>query len=621
MKNRKILSAFIAVSIVGFLPLFVMGQPSQGTPSQRSSPVDGPYHTTPDWISSNPSYSTGAEFADINNDGWLDLVISDGNDMAMGHVNVYLNNGDGALSSTANWQSADVGYNGHLDVADVNGDGWLDVAVAYLGSGSSTGHVARVYLNNHGTLSSQANWSATLIGHAFVVDFGDMNNDGRPDLAVATGDSYSGVHYHTLVYRNIGGTLESTPSWQSSDQDIMESVHWVDADTDGWLDLAGVASYAQTRVYRNLGGVLETTASWFTSDSANQFGNLMTSGDVNADGLRDLFTADNTQQGGSGLIKQYSGLPSGFFATTHSWSHYVGYGSAVELADVNWDNKLDLATGGWWTNTWIFLNNGTGLPTSSSWTSGGTSVVEKIVFGNVGPTRDDYTVTETFDAGSRLFYLKNRNIQRIDSVKVDGVTLDFSQYMYSRDQGFVTVGVVPASSVQIKYTFSKSLDMGVSNWDLTIGNYLYYNQIHVEYIPDLKCTGSLSWSNIKPGATVEGSFTVANIGDELSFLNWKVDSYPTWGTWTFTPSSGTNLTPDAGALTVHVSMVAPDEPKSQFSGQIKIINIDNVSDYEIIPVSLATPVLEPTFHYLLLQKALSLHPFQNILQWIMQTRR
>ena len=67
-----------------------------------------------------------------------------------------------------------------------------------------------------------------------------------------------------------------------------------------------------------------------------------------------------------------------------------------------------------------------------------------------------------------------------------------------------------------------------------------------QHLPDLECNGSLSWSNIKPGATVHGSFQVMNIGDNDSLLNWTVNNTPTWGTWTFTPSSGESLTPSTG---------------------------------------------------------------------------
>jgi len=281
--------------------------------------IDIPYSQTPDWISDDPHYSTGGELADFNNDGWLDLIVSDGNDMGMGHVKVYYNNGNGNLSKTAGWQSDDIGYNGHLDVADVNGDGLPDVAVSYLGNSNSKGPIARLYLNNDGELSLLPDWNANIIGNAFGVDFGDMNNDGRPDLAVATGWSYDGYYYPKYVYLNDNGELESTPSWISDDTYCYQGVLWVDADNDGWLDLAGIGTGVETQIYKNLGGMLETTASWHTTDSSNQDGIMLAAGDVDGDGLRDLFTTDNTQLGGSGFFKQYSGLDTGFFETTYSW--------------------------------------------------------------------------------------------------------------------------------------------------------------------------------------------------------------------------------------------------------------------------------------------------------------
>ena len=559
----------------------------------KNTSTDPPYSPIPDWVSNDPHYSTGAALADINNDGWFDLVVSDGNDMQKGHLKVYYNDGNGSLSKTADWQSSDVGYNGHLDVADVNGDGWLDVAVAYLGTGSSFGPVARVYLNNNGVLSSLPNWNADLIGNAFGVAFGDVNNDGRPDLAVATGWSYTPQHnYHNLVYLNIGGNLESSPSWQSSDTNTYMGAHWVDADNDGWLDLAYIGYKKQTQIYRNLGGTLETTASWQTTDSLNQDGIMLTSGDVNSDEKKDLFATDNTQLGGSGLFKQYDGLSQGFFETTFSWNYYGNMGSAVALADVNYDNKLDLATGGWWDYTRIFLNDGTGLPTTPSWTSAGTSVIEKIVFGNVGPTFDEYNLNEVFtpNGNQRLFYLSNQNIQKINSVKVDGVTLDFSEYTYSREHAWVTIGITPTSAVEINYNFSKSLDMVITNWDSNIGNYLYYNKLNMVLTPDLESHGSLSWSNVKPGSTVKGEFEVLNVGDKFSQLNWEISDYPDWGIWTIKPLNGYGLTPEQEAVVVNVTVIAPKEPKTQYNGSIKIVNIDNPQDYEIISVTLATPV-------------------------------
>jgi hypothetical protein len=448
------------------------------------------YPLLPDWESLNPHYSTGAALVDLDRDGWLDLVVADGNDIQVGRLNVYYNDGAGALPLTASWQSSDLAYNGHLDVADVNGDGWLDVAVAILVN--EGGPAAKLYLTSMGTLSSTPAWTSAEAAPAFGVAFGDVDNDGRPDLAVATGWAYGTPHLdHNYVYRNVGGMLESSASWQSDDTYDHQGALWTDADDDGWLDLVMIASRAETRVYRNLGGVLETTASWETSDSLNQDGIMVAVGDVTGDGRRDLFATDNTQLGGSGRFKQYTGLAGGMFSTSYSWNYYEGYGSALALADVNADGQLDLATGAWWDLTRIFLNTGLGLSPVPSWDSAATSVVEKIVFGDVDPACGvELAFTEQFpaDAGRQLFYLPHQPVQGVVTVRRDGVDLEPDEYTYSREAGWVSVGLAPATALEVDYTYSHALDLAISNWDGSIGNFLYYN-LHFDdcndnHVPD-----------------------------------------------------------------------------------------------------------------------------------------
>jgi len=108
-------------------------------------------------------------------------------------------------------------------------------------------------------------------------------------------------------------------------------------------------------------------------------------------------------------------------------------------------------------------------------------------------------------------------------------------------------------------------------------------------VPDLECSGSLSWTNIVPGATVTDSFTVENIGDPGSMLDWEIESYPEWGTWTFDPENGDDLTPEDDPITVNVEVVAPNQQNSDFTGEVKVVNTYNSSDFDIIPVSLTTP--------------------------------
>ena len=435
------------------------------------------YNANPDWISSDTLVGTGAALVDLNLDGWVDLVVANGNDMAQQRVTVYYNNGDGTLPTTPDWESFDQRYNGHLDVADVNQDGWPDVAVAVLGSGSSRTRAAKLYLNNNGTLSSSPDWRSLETANAFGCDFGDVNNDGWPDLAVATGWSYAPQGYFkNYVYLNNNGTLSETASWQSDDTYHYQGVLWLDADDDGWLDLLGVAGRTDSRIYRNLGGVLETTASWATTDSPNQDGIMAVCADMDGDGIRDLIQTDNTQLGGTGRHRQYNGLAGGFFETTYDWSYYDGYGSAVALADLDNDGVLDLMTGGWWLPTRMFLNTGVGLPTSPNWTSARTSVIEKICFADID--KDGLQqMSETFvgDGQRRLFYFDRLPIQEILAIYIDGMETD-AVYTYSRDGGWITVSEAPQTSLRVDYLYSTRLDMAVSNWDNNVGNYIYYHQ-------------------------------------------------------------------------------------------------------------------------------------------------
>jgi hypothetical protein len=116
--------------------------------------------------------------------------------------------------------------------------------------------------------------------------------------------------------------------------------------------------------------------------------------------------------------------------------------------------------------------------------------------------------------------------------------------------------------------------------------------------PNLECSGSLSWANIKPGATASGNFQVQNLGDNSSLLNWTINkSSITWGTWSYTPESGENLTPGEGKITVQVSVVAPNEPESEFDGYVRVENINDPTDYELIPVTLKTPVNLQIYQY------------------------
>ncbi len=107
--------------------------------------------------------------------------------------------------------------------------------------------------------------------------------------------------------------------------------------------------------------------------------------------------------------------------------------------------------------------------------------------------------------------------------------------------------------------------------------------------PDLECEGELSWAKVKPGATVMGNFTVQNIGEPDSGLDWMVVEWPSWGEWTFTPESGTGLKPEDGTINIVVNVVAPKD-REEYNGTIKIVNTHDPGDFDTITVYMKTPV-------------------------------
>jgi hypothetical protein len=126
--------------------------------------------------------------------------------------------------------------------------------------------------------------------------------------------------------------------------------------------------------------------------------------------------------------------------------------------------------------------------------------------------------------------------------------------------------------------------------------------------PDLECEGDLNWEDITPGGTAIGDFKVKNSGETGSFLNWKIVEWPEWGNWTITPMNGTGLTPAAGSFSIDVEVVAPDEKKKDFTGKIKVVNIDDPTDSCKIDVFLGTPVSKPLSGYQFFSRIINQHP-------------
>ena len=121
-----------------------------------------------------------------------------------------------------------------MDVAwgDVDNDGDLDLAC-----GAQFGP-NRIYLNGGSGLDSVPAWSSGDSFNTLQVAFGDVDGDGWLDLAAADNAQLGGAS-RVAVYRNLGGTLESLPSWSSADAKTYYSCAVPDVDDDGTRPAAG----------------------------------------------------------------------------------------------------------------------------------------------------------------------------------------------------------------------------------------------------------------------------------------------------------------------------------------------------------------------------------------------
>jgi hypothetical protein len=201
-------------------------------------------------------------------------------------------------------------------------------------------------------------------------------------------------------------------------------------------------------------------------------------GDVNNDGFFDLAISDNNQLGGTGKFKVYLNN-NGTLSTTPDWSSsFSGYGSGINLADIDSDNDKDLLTGGWWQPLRIYLNNNGTFNTNPQYTSTSTSVVEAVVCGDIDKDATvDFEDTFISTGSKKLFYLSKIPVQDIIRVSVGTNILQADQYCSDMENGWVMLASQPAAGVEVKIksTYSSNMDVGITNWDQNKGNYLFFS--------------------------------------------------------------------------------------------------------------------------------------------------
>ncbi len=280
-------AAFVDLDGNGYLDLITgNGNDMAQQPIRINYNYGGELERIPSWSSSDVGYNCHIDLGDYDGDGDLDLAVALlGDPGAAQRDKIYRNEG-GAFTSLPVWTSGDLDNSFDLAWGDMDGDGDLDLAVACGETYTNNPQKSKVYRNDDGVITSNAVWTTGPVDYTLDVTWGDVDRDGDLDLACAN-------HFGpNRIYLNNGNGLDSIPGWESDDVLNSLQLDFGDANGDGWLDLA-VANNAQLGsnsnvvIYYNLGGTLETTPSWASTDAKTYY-SAVSFGDPDNDGDLDL---------------------------------------------------------------------------------------------------------------------------------------------------------------------------------------------------------------------------------------------------------------------------------------------------------------------------------------------
>jgi hypothetical protein len=251
----------------------------------------------------------GVASGDINNDGLVDLFFTSN----QGKNKLYLNKGTMEFEDI----SVKAGVEGFSDwktgvtMADVNGDGLLDIYVCAVSNFKGMEGSNELYINNgDNTFTEKANeYGLDFTGFATQAAFFDYDKDGDLDCyllnhAVHNTRSYDRVNTRMLkdneagdyLYRNEGGKFKDVSAESGIYQAAMGyglGVSVADLNNDGWLDIYVSNDFHEDDYYyinQKNGTYKEGIKEHFKHLSRFSMGSDIA--DINNDGYQDVMTLD-----------------------------------------------------------------------------------------------------------------------------------------------------------------------------------------------------------------------------------------------------------------------------------------------------------------------------------------
>jgi hypothetical protein len=267
----------------------------------------------------------GTNFADVNHDGNIDVFAC--NDDMMPHV--YLGNGAGGWTNGQSYlplatvPATDNSGNYASIWTDINNDGWVDLMITHCRQGVTNSADGRridqvFFYNGNGTYTQDVTNTTGLRDGAqgWSTAWGDIDNDGDMDAFVLNYDVNS-----KLMINNGSGVFAdamSTSGIANTTTIFGENATFHDFNNDGFNDL--YISGSNSFLYINNGN------GTFTADSGSFDTNQMTAhavGDLNGDGFLDIYASYcNIFQSPSGTNDK---LWMNMSASNGNTNHYIKF--------------------------------------------------------------------------------------------------------------------------------------------------------------------------------------------------------------------------------------------------------------------------------------------------------